>query len=120
MLSIEFAAGSHLYREPEVEPKLPIVRNGPPATFVVFPSRKRKISLPTDQIVRAEDNTGSARVDFGGMRYAGIEGDRFVFHRVRDLAPAETLAPDRGMRMTLELSLVAAIIAEGHRVWPHG
>lgn len=120
MVLIEFVAGSHVVREPEVEAKLPIVRNGPPATFVIFPSRRRKISLPTDQIVRAEDSDGAARIELGGMRYAGIEDNKFVFHRERDLAPIETLSPERGMKMTLELGMVASIIADGRRVWPHG
>lgn len=101
-------------------PKLPVVRNGPPATFVVFPSRKRKISLPTDQIIDAEDTGGYARVDFGGMKYVGIEGEKFVFDRVRDLAPPETLAPDRGMRMAIEMRAVSKIVSEGDCVWPLG
>jgi hypothetical protein len=120
MLLIEFVAGTHLFREPEVEAKLPIVRNGPPGTFVVYPSGRRKISLPTDQIVFTDDTTGAARVGFGGMQYDGIEDGKLVFRRVRDLAPAETLAPERGVKMTLDPYMVAAISVGERRVWPLG
>jgi hypothetical protein len=71
-LRIEFVPGTHVYREPEVAPKLPIVQNGPPGTFVVFSDGER-VSLPTDQIVFAEDGNGTAQVGFGGMRFAGME-----------------------------------------------
>ncbi len=69
-LLIEFAPQTSLYREPDRVSQLPIVRNGPPGTFVVFPDGMR-VSLPTDQIVFADDNDGAARVGFGGMSFTG-------------------------------------------------
>jgi hypothetical protein len=41
------------------------VEDGPPGTFVLFPHGLR-VSLPTDQIVAADDDGGRARVAFGG------------------------------------------------------
>ena len=71
-LLIEFAPHTLLYRERDLLSQLPIVRNGPADTFVIFPSGVR-VSLPTDQIVVADDTGGFARVGFGGMSFAGIE-----------------------------------------------
>jgi len=67
-LLVEFVSGTTLYREPETIPKLPIVQNGPPGTFVVF-SDGRKVPLPTDQIVFADGSGGSARIGLGGMSF---------------------------------------------------
>jgi hypothetical protein len=119
-LLIEFIPRTRVYREPDAEPpKLPIVRNGPPGTFVLF-ATGRKVSLPTDQIVFADDSTGSARIGFGGMRFVGMEDGALIFHRARDLAPEETLSPERGRRMTLDPSMVAAISIGGRQLWPLG
>ena len=71
-LLIEFAPQTSLYRERDLVSQLPIVRNGPAGTFVVFPGGVR-VSLPTDQIVFADDTGGCARVGFGGMSFAGLE-----------------------------------------------
>ena len=118
-LLIEFIAKTQLYREPEVVPKLPIVQNGPPGTFVVF-SDGRKVPLPTDQIVFDDDTTGGARVGFGGMSFEGLEDGYLVFYRVRDLRPEEELSPQRGRRMTLEPQMVSAIYLDGRKAWPLG
>ncbi len=66
MLSIDFAPGTTLFRETDRPSELPILRNGPPGTFVMFADGLR-ISLPTDQIVWADDSGGRAEVRFGGM-----------------------------------------------------
>ena len=116
-LLIEFVPGTRVFREPEVVPKLPIVQNGPPGTFVVFADGS-KVPLPTDQIVLAEDGGGSARVGFGGMSFEGTEDQRLVFLRIRDLHPAESLSPERGRKMTLEPTMVASISSHGRIVWP--
>ena len=57
-LLIEFAPETSLYRERDLQSHLPIVQNGPAGTFVVFPSGER-VSLPTDQIVFADDKDGA-------------------------------------------------------------
>lgn len=116
-LLIELAPGSTLFREPEVTPKLPILQNGPPGTFVVFVDGS-KVPLPTDQIVFADDSAGAARVGFGGMSFEGLEAGRLVFFRVRDLRPEELLSPERGRKMTLDPHTVSAIFVHGRRVWP--
>src|SRR5262249_39855630 len=72
-LLVEFAPGTRLFRERDRPSELPIVGNGPPGTFVDFPHGVR-VSLPTDQIIFADDDGGAARVGFGGMRFEGAEG----------------------------------------------
>jgi hypothetical protein len=116
-LLIEFVSGTRITREPEVASKLPILRNGPPGTSVVFRDGA-EVPLPTDQIVFAEDTGGSAQVGFGGMSFEGIDGGELVFLRVRDLQPEALLSPERGRRMTLDPHLVASIAVDGRVVWP--
>jgi hypothetical protein len=118
-LLIEFVRGTSLYREPEVISKLPIVQNGPPGTFVVFADGAR-VSLPTDQIVLADDSGVGARVGFGGMTFGGMDDGRLTFHRVRDLQPEELLSPERGRKMTLAPHMVTSIHVDGREVWPFG
>jgi hypothetical protein len=116
-LLIEFVPGTRIVREPPLVPKLPILRNGPPGTAVVF-ADGAQVPVPTDQIVFAADDRGAARVAFGGMSFAGVEEGQLVFLRVRDLQPEELLSPERGRRMTLEPRLVASIAVDGRVVWP--
>ena len=116
-LLIEFAPGSTVRRQPTRVSRLPIVQNGPPGTSVHFQDGT-EVNVPTDQIVFSDDSAGCARVGFGGMEYRGVEDGQLVFHRVRDLAPPETLSPERGRRMTLEPHMVAALRVAGARVWP--
>lgn len=116
-LLIEFIAGTRVRREAEFSSALPILGNGPPGTFVMFPDG-RQVPLPTDQIVESSDAAGAASVGFGGMRFDGSEGGQLVFRRVRDLLPLEQLSPERGTRMTLEPWMVAAILVDGERAWP--
>jgi hypothetical protein len=52
LLLIDFAAPTSLLREEDRPSTLPIIGNGPPGTFVLFPNGI-KVSLPTDQIVFA-------------------------------------------------------------------
>ena len=104
-LLIEFAAGTRLVREPDLPQGLPIVGNGPPGTFVTFTDGFR-VSLPTDQIVYADDSGAGARVGFGGMRFAGIEAERLIFHRVREMHPEEVVSraqPDHGAQHGLDI-----------------
>jgi hypothetical protein len=96
---------------------LPIIGNGPPGTFVLFPNGLR-VSLPTDQIVFADDTGGHVRVGFGGMRFVGSEEGRLVFMRIRELFPEDQLSPDRSHKMLLDPHWVASISADGRRVWP--
>ena len=114
--TVEFVRGSRLHKETPFVPTLPIVQNGPPGTFVGF-ADGRRVPLPTDQIVSAEDGSGAAHVSFGGMRWAGVEGGLLIFHRVRDLLAEHELSPERGRRMTLEPAMVAAVFMEGRLVW---
>ncbi len=114
---IEFSAPTSLLREQDRPSQLPIVGNGPPGTFVVFPSGLR-VSLPTDQIVLTDDSGGHARVGFGGMRFVGSEGGRLTFVRVREMFPEDQLSPDRSHTMRLDPQWVAAISVDGRRVWP--
>jgi hypothetical protein len=114
-LLIEFAAGTRLVREPDLPQGLPIVQNGPPGTFVTFPDGLR-VSLPTDQIVYTDDSGEGARVGFGGMNFAGIEEERLIFHRVREMHPNDQLSPARSRTMVLSMEWVSSISIDGHRV----
>ena len=114
---VDFAAPSSLLREQDRPSALPIVGNGPPGTFVIFPGGLR-VSLPTDQIVFADDTGGYARVGFGGMRFVGLEGERLVFVRFRELVPEDQLSPARGHTMLLDPLWVGAISDDGRLVWP--
>ena len=106
MLLIDFAAPTSLLREQNRISTLPIIGNGPPGTFVLFPNGLR-VSLPTDQIVFADDTGGHARVGFGGMRFVGLEEGRLVFVRIREQFPEDQLSPARSHKMLLDPQWVA-------------
>ena len=114
---IDFVAPTSLLREPNRTSTLPIIGNGPPGTFVLFPNGL-KVSLPTDQIVFADDARGHARVGFGGMQFVGLEEGRLVFVRIRELFPEGQLSPDRSHTMLLDPQWVATISVNGRPVWP--
>ncbi len=116
-LVIDFIAPSSLSRETDRPSQLPIAGNGPPGTFVIFPDSLR-VSLPTDQIVSSDDSAGHARVEFGGMRFTGLEGGRLVFVRFRELLPEDRLSPARSHTMYLERSWVAGMSMDGEAIWP--
>jgi hypothetical protein len=116
-LLIEFAAPSSLLFERNLVSALPITGNGPPGTFVVFP-RGLTVSLPTDQIVFADDDDGRARVGFGGMEFVGLEEGHLVFVRAREVLPAEQLSPARSHKMMLDTRWVTRISIDGTPAWP--
>ena len=116
-LLIDFAAPTSLLREPHRTSSLPVVGNGPPGTFVLFPNGLR-VSLPTDQIVFSDDTPGHVRVGFGGMRFVGSEMGRLVFVRIRELVPKDQLSPDRSHTMLLDPQWVTTISVDGRPVWP--
>jgi hypothetical protein len=118
-LLVEFATPSSIFREPNRISTLRILGNGPPGTFVLFPNGLR-VSLPTDQIVFADDTGSRARVGFGGMEFVGSEDGQLVFRRVREILPDDRLSPDRSHTMRLESHLVATITADGRSVWRAG
>lgn len=76
------------------------------------------MSLPTDQIVFADDSRGHARVGFGGMQFVGSENGRLVFVRIVELFPEDQLSPDRSHTMLLDPPWVATISVDGRPVWP--
>ena len=116
-LLIAFSPGTSLHREAGLVSRLPILRNGPPGTFVIFPDGLR-VSLPTDQIVLAEETAAGVQVGFGGMQFAGVEDGRLIFHRVRELHPEDQLSPARSHTMILDPVWVSAIRVDGITVWP--
>ena len=116
-LLIDFTMPSSIVRERNRTSALPIVGNGPPGTFVLFPDHIM-VSLPTDQIVFADDASGHARVGFGGMQFVGLEGEHLVFVRIRELFPEDQLSPARSHTMRLDAQRVAAVSVEGHPAWP--
>jgi len=116
-LLIDFVTPSSIFQEENRVSTLPIIGNGPPGTFVVFPHGLR-VSLPTDQIVGADDSGGHARVGFGGMRFIGSEEGHLVFVRTRELLPEDQLSPARSHTMRLDSQWVAGVLADGSPVWP--
>jgi len=115
-LLIDFAAPSSIFRERNRSSTLRIVGNGPPGTFVHFPNGLR-VSLPTDQVVFADDTGGYARVGFGGMQFVGPEAGHLMFVRIRELLPEEQLSPDRSHTMRLDANWVAVVAEYGRPVW---
>ena len=118
-LLIDFATPSSIFREHNRISSLRIIGNGPPGTFVVFPDGLR-VSLPTDQIVFADDTDGHARVGFGGMQFVGFEEGHLVFVRIRELLPKDQLSPARSHTMLLDSQRVATVSVDGRPVWPGG
>ena len=116
-LLIDFATPSSILRERNRISPIPILGNGPPGTFVVFPDGLR-VSLPTDQIVFADDTGGHARIGFGGMQFVGTEDGWLVFTRFRELRPEDQLSPARSHTMRLDSAWVTSISADGRLVWP--
>jgi hypothetical protein len=116
-LFVSFAAPSTLLREADRRSDLRIVGNGPPGTFVHFPHGLR-VSLPTDQIVCASDESGFARVAFGGMRFVGVNEKTLTFVREREVLPADQLSPTRSHVMHLDASWVTAVDRGGLTLWP--
>jgi hypothetical protein len=115
-LLIDFATPSSIFREHNRISALPIIGNGPPGTFVLFPNGLR-VSLPTDQIVFADDTGGHARVGFGGMQFVGSEEGHLVFVRIRELLPEDQLSPARSHTMLLDSQRVATVSVDGRPVW---
>lgn len=109
-------AQTSLLHETHRASALPIVGNGPPGTFVLFPDGFR-VSLPTDQIVYANDTRGHASVGFGGMQFIGPEAGRLAFVRARELFPEDELSPARSHKMLLDARWVALISVDGQPVW---
>jgi hypothetical protein len=116
-LLIEFARPSTIFRERDRISMLRVIGNGPPGTFVLFPNGLR-ISLPTDQIVFADERGGHARIGFGGMQFVGLEAAHLVFVRVRELFPEDQLSPARSHTMRLDSQRVTRVSVDGHAVWP--
>ena len=116
-LLIDFATPSSIFRERNRISALRIIGNGPPGTFVLFPNGL-SVSLPTDQIVFADDTGGHARVGFGGMQFVGSHEGHLMFVRIRELLPEDQLSPARSHTMLLDLQRVATVSVDGRRVWP--
>ena len=118
-LLIEFTTPSSIFRERDRVSAFPSIGNGPPGTFVLFPHGLR-VSLPTDQIVFADDTGGHARVGFGGMQFVGSEEGQLVFVRIREVLPEDQLSPTRSHRMLLDSQRVATVSVNGRPVWRGG
>jgi hypothetical protein len=116
-LLLDFVTPSSIFREPDRASTFRIIGNGPPGTFVLFPTGLR-VSLPTDQVVYADDSSGHARVGFGGMQFVGADAEHLVFVRIREVLPEDQLSPARSHTMRLDSQLVATVTVEGRPVWP--
>ena len=117
-LLLDFVTPSSIFREPDRASTFRIIGNGQPGTFVLFPTGLR-VSLPTDQVVYADDSNGLARVGFGGMHFVGADAEHLVFVRIREVLPEDQLSPARSHTMRLDSQLVATVTVDGRAVW-HG
>jgi hypothetical protein len=115
-LRIDFVAATRLHREADRPSQFPIHRNGPPGTFVLF-AHGLRVSLPTDQIVAADDSRGHVSVSFGGMAFTGVVDGQLTFRREREMRPEEELSPDRSHVMFLDPGWVAEVWEEELLVW---
>ena len=115
-LRIDFVAGTRLFREADRPTHLPIYRNGPPGTFVLFADGLR-VSLPTDQIVAADDACGHVSVSFGGMGFTGVVDGHLTFRRVREMRAEAELSPDRSHVMLLDPAWVTSVVFEDRPIW---
>jgi hypothetical protein len=116
VLTITFAARTRLHQEEDRKSQLPIHRNGPPGTFVLFPNGLR-VSLPTDQIVSADVSQGCAIVVFGGMHFVGEKATDLIFVRARELWPEDALSPARSHTMVLDAAWVQSVDDAHTRLW---
>src|SRR5258705_6963444 len=105
-LLIDFATPSSIFQERNRISTFRIIGNGPPGTFVHFANGLR-ISLPTDQIVFADDTGGPARVGVGGKQFVGSQEGQLVFVRIPEGLPEDQLSPDRSHTMRLDSHLLA-------------
>ena len=76
-----------------------------------------RVSLPTDQIVAAEDARGHVSVTFGGMAFTGIVDGQLTFRRVREMRVEEELSPDRSHVMMLDPAWVASVVVGDRPIW---
>ena len=115
-VTVEFVRPSSLLRQRDRASALPILGNGPPGTFVIFPDGLH-VSLPTDQIIDADDGDGHVCVTFGGMAFRHADAGQLVFDRVRELRPETELSPARSHRMILDQRWVAVVRSPRGRLW---
>jgi hypothetical protein len=116
-LVIEFVPGSKIRHEKTEELSADLDHAPLPGTFIQLPNGNQ-VAIPSDQVVLDEDAGGSARVGLGGMSFEGMENDKLIFWRVRDIMPEELVAPGSVDALTLEPQAVASITVQGTRVWP--
>jgi hypothetical protein len=50
------------------------------------------------------------------MRFTGVDGDRLIFQRVREIYPEAQLSPERSQVMVLSTGWVSSISIDGRRV----
>ena len=80
-LLIDFATPSSIFREHNRISTLPIIGNGPRGTFVLFPNGLR-VSLPTDQIVFADDTGGACLSSIQNLGYGATHLSRREAYRL--------------------------------------
>ena len=91
-LEIEFAPGSQIVNAPSVSGAESAV-----GTFIEFADGDR-VAVPSDQVVQSEEGVAGATIGLGGMTFEGVEGERLVFFRVRDLLPKSFSIPPAAIK----------------------
>ncbi|HLD99257.1 MAG TPA: hypothetical protein VJB59_03295 [Bdellovibrionota bacterium] len=110
-VTIEFIKGSRIHPASSAAPADEVT------TWIEF-SDGHRISIPTDQIILGEETNGAARIGLGGMSFEGLENERLVFWRVKDLLPDELLPAQRELKVTLDKGMVSRVLLHGTKVWP--
>ena len=106
-LLIEFIAGTRLCsRSRFFHRPAPLLGNGPPGTLC---SSRWPHSPAADRpgVVESDDESGAARVSFGGMVFMVGQGRQFGIPPRQRFGRRRSLSPERGLRMTLETSMVS-------------
>ena len=70
-LLVEFVPGTRLHRESERRSDLPIHRNGPPGTFVVFPHLR--VSLPEGSALYPEISGSQHRFTIRFLEWSSVD-----------------------------------------------
>ena len=110
-LVIEFVPGSRLHRESSLT-------TGQADSTVIRFGDGQEVPVPGDQVVMDEEREGSTRIGLGGMSFEGVEKERFVFWRVRDIHPEPYELPPTSDKLTLDPGLVSRIWLQGEQVYP--
>lgn len=116
---IEFIPGLEIQKVPQARAAFRGVSRLAAHTDVASPDGCSRVQIPSDQIVfddRAK--SGALRIGLGGMSFEGLESEKLVFWRVRDVLPSEQIGSGSADKVLISTSLVSRLSVQGAQVWP--